>query len=352
MTQKDVYWKMLVSWSRPKMSFRNMSIEEHMQQINWQQLFNLAKENKVQFFLWRNLIQVPGYKNYALEALENEIAYRDKLLQSLIEIVNLLEKEGIRFILIKTLGPFGQLGHDIDLLIIRGENEVRKIVCALNKLKYNIQLTDVTKYTCLKRDRTVEIDLYPAINWWGLKYLDNDRIWDRRKKTKIKNSVINIPSSEDEILITCAKTFKEGFCLNDLFTMQSLLVNNTDFGYMHRQAKIHHWPLFFLCSLSVINLLNNNLFGGSLFQENLSRTPYILKPILALLRYDITKRKFKLPYRLPILLLLSMWIHMILMQIADKHIRNAAKDLRLLVVQVGQNLPRLLFKSLQRSNIK
>jgi len=338
-------WDMLISWSNPNIDCKKLHFtREAILKVNWSFLLHLAEENKVLFFLSKNLSKVPQLKPYVIDCLKKESDHRSKLLRKLSIFINLLEKERIDFMVIKTFGPYGQVGRDIDFLIVKGKNETRRLVCDLIDMKYRVRLTDGMVYLCWRSNGDIEVDLYSALAWWGLRYLKNITVWKRKRELKIDDCSIYVPSPEDDILITCAKTLKDGILLSDLFFMSLLINEGISFDYILREAKANGWSLTLSSSLFAMNFFHKIFYKQTLIPEKMFESSNFARFFLTVLRCNLTRKKATLPYKFPIVLLLCLWIHRIWSHFLSGRIRTAINDTGMLLMQISLYLFRVVFK--------
>jgi|GEM_PF-2891888 len=115
-------------------------------------------------------------------------------------------------ILIKTIKEFPYSASDVDFLF-RTKDDVEDAVHILKKSGYTVKETREknklsASNSAFKFEKTnkkgINIDLYSSIGWSGIEYFNNEDIFQKKRRCKIGECEIPIPSIEFEFLITSA----------------------------------------------------------------------------------------------------------------------------------------------------
>lgn len=187
--------------------------------------------------------RVSTYIKSILEHEENRVSGKLFLAS---RVARSFRREGINFVVMKSLDNFPDLGHDVDFLL-----PVEDLERAGHTLTEEFQAVRLGGTVC---DRLVgktsyripcydsPIELYPSITQFGEYYLSTRSIIANAIPKNLGNITMEVPSSEDQILIACVhrmyRHFFLGIRLCDVVNIANLLKKNRiNWEYIHKTAK-------------------------------------------------------------------------------------------------------------------
>jgi hypothetical protein len=162
-----------------------------------------------------------------------------------IKFIDILDNKGIKKIIpIKSflLPPYQR--NDIDSLVIDRKNykKIEKILQEQGFKKGRTFYRDRGKrFWRFPGDKGVPaIHLHKICGWAGINYLEPQKIWQRRRKAQIQGYEIDLPSYEDEFLISALHSVFENKAIKkEEFLYLSKLVKeqNLDWKYIREESK-------------------------------------------------------------------------------------------------------------------
>jgi len=183
-------------------------------------LIEYARENKVLYVLGLYDDRVRKTEAW-MELKRRHIAQKE----SIIEVMELAEKLGIRVLVVKTLKLFNYVPDDVDLLVIDDEN-LQLFVDELLERGYFLRKKGTPEVT-LRRvtsNTYVDLDIHTKMGAGPYEYIDKHYLWQRRVYIKLDYGDIAAPNDIDELLITAAHAVLKEFkvTLADIIHVLSL----------------------------------------------------------------------------------------------------------------------------------
>ncbi len=180
-------------------------------------------------------------------------------------------KAGIESMLIKSVGAFPYESSNLDVLIKQNKRERAESI--LKELGY-IQLHNVEEpyktlfRTFLAGEPNLAIHLHNKVAWIN-PFHDEDLLWARYRRSAT-DELVDIPSSEDSILILTAHWFYEDkkIKLSDIMKISACLKkSDLDWEYMREVAEKKGWLNGFYFGLLVQSLIEKKLLGETSIDE-------------------------------------------------------------------------------------
>lgn len=243
-------------------------------------LLHFASINNVEFQLAENILMKQMFASGSdEEALLKRIlgCCRDnkkEYFDTLAFISGYLEKNKIKYMMIKSYAPYDFIRDDVDILIIE-EKGYFEAVDFLSKNQWKLSSRQDTQMH-FDRDGMVQIDLHKLICWdnfgtsgIGLKLFNNSKLWERRRTVKLKELAVPVPSVEDDILIIGAHSiFQHHYTtLNERIHIAELIkeAKEIDIEYIIHDSRLSGWNEGMEIILRAINSEYEVLFKQKLF---------------------------------------------------------------------------------------
>lgn len=185
------------------------SLLNHWSVCEWEDFFNYTRSNRVLFRVLKELERVDYVDNK--ELFKKKIKYCKEFLRYGLEIIDKIQeafqKEGVRFVIFKTIDDFPDLGEDIDVLILEEElPQAKKVLLRLkpHSIEKGIWGSEYAKKLHIKFKNEkwdVEVELYPKFSLKGESYISEKEIIDNSSYVTLYGYKIKIPSQEDSFLL-------------------------------------------------------------------------------------------------------------------------------------------------------
>ena len=271
-------------------TIRNDDNIEYHQDVNWNNLINLAGEHKVEEIIYP-LIEKNEFNfnsdNKILEELKTFTLYTAiseiRKLSYLENIFNKFEKDKIQFIALKGLvlrniypKAEQRIMYDVDLLVRK--KDLKVATEALQAIDYEVIENNKNSIKFMHRS-------YPIIelHWTLIKDKELDEaIWDRVIKEKVSNKQILTLGYEDFLVYLCNNTIenisKHGLNLRQIIDILLFSEANTDkidWTSFKKRAKEQGIEKFVLVIFSICSILFNMNLPEDLSDRDVMYNPNI-----------------------------------------------------------------------------
>ena len=158
--------------------------------------------------------------------------------------LKILKKSKIDYVLFKQTEKYNTPIGGLDILF-RSNKDYKRAMKVLQKNKYQSYLTEKNepfKTMLIKYEKQfmLILHLHRRIAWLGIKTLNQKKVTERSKKM---NSLVSIPSKEDQVLIHAAHILFENRKITQ--TEKKILKNkNLDDDYINSQLEKYKWKIF------------------------------------------------------------------------------------------------------------
>ena len=315
----------------------------------------MADENKVSFPLLQRVISSKAHMSAKLNnelqvAFDNRKRMLKKWIESLEEVMLILEKNGIDAVLIKSLKGFDNPSMDLDLLV-KNNFEAFQAARILQKLDYQCHTADDNrKVSCKAKGPSdkIDVDIYTKIGWRNvdINLVDHEKIWRRKRLVRFHELKVPVPSVEDDILINCAHSLfgHHQYFLCDLFYLVDAFKKKLQIDYMFKISKKFGWSIGLFSFLNYSNYLYKKFFGKQIFEEDL------LLRFREQVAFSTSKigrvnlKEIRFPFRCPISWDFYIWIEKSFLQNAKSRLRLkengilATDNIRMLVSSICDSL--------------
>lgn len=267
---------------------QNIDIKEISEKINWFSLLTRASSNRVLYLFANNLRRYGEISEKNKRKLDPIISEGneniEKFKKTFLLIQEILSKEKIPFLVIKTHRETPYVIGDLDILIKPKdyqrtiklfENELGKLPTnGMNKISKFIKI-DLPKILVIdfkkqkksktemnfEKDGFLLVDVHKEIFWYGYQYFDEDILW---KNIEIKNKhevTYYIPSPEVEVVLTLVHILRERRVVNflDLLYLKEVS-KSVNWNLVYEQTKKYEWDLLFLKLIAILNEINKRLY--------------------------------------------------------------------------------------------
>jgi hypothetical protein len=288
--------------------------------VDWTELVSLAVRNRVILNLNANLRRKNTIRNMVPEGIVKEIeniARKEQqkgnaLLNEIPSIDEALGRRGIDWILIKTLKTFPTEFSDIDILLPSVQH-LGRATAALEADGYRIRASEsepdkVKMYKVCPREEghafSCAVDLHGKITQDGLDFLEEKNVWARKQENVELKA--NVPSDEDDFLITAIESFfgDNVLYLRDMFHLIGLGRRGIDWNYVIDCAQKFGWIFPLLTITSAIEYLSPFREDRLIFSTAKSQTPK--QPMARFAAQVLSQRQMKI--RMPTFYPLKMYL--------------------------------------------
>ena len=203
-----------------------------------------------------------------------------KLIQ-LEDTINLLDKVlgSENYLLLNTYKSYPYATHDVDIVVKNFKKTTDMLQAAgLTLVKELLPGIHYSKKGLLL------VDIFEDIEWGSIKAVDDDVMWLGRRKVKIGDANVRLPSFEGDILSIAAHTNFQFYkiTLSDLIYIYKLMPD-TNWPLVIQQASSHGWLDGLVGTISILNYFHFKLYGEpsliekyiSSVQETSMEFPYI-----------------------------------------------------------------------------
>lgn len=218
----------------------------------------------------------------------------------LLKIIDLFSKNKMDYLLFKCEHVFGGKNSNLDVLFRNGQN-YNNASNLLKKEGFVLYLPEkVEKYKRMFvkviKNQLYAIHLHREIAWHGLKVLNKELIFQRKKEL---NEIIAVPSKEDSLLIHSAHILFENFKIKERERqlISGYLQEKNDWQYINSQLRKNGWKKGFYKFLNRFkkdeNASNQEIIGNYLNKliKNPSEAVYLFKKIIKHLFTKINLRR-------------------------------------------------------------
>jgi len=162
----------------------------------------------IRALLKNKVLYLAGLINNKLQNTEEwkELERRRKLQRTaLAEFINIAEKVGARYVVVKTFKLFPYVPDDVDILIL-DKHMVNDIVAELAKRGFKVRSKGTLEITISKvANKTfADLDIHFKMAAGEYEYYPHEVIWQNSKKMEVDDIKLNVASWEDECIITLA----------------------------------------------------------------------------------------------------------------------------------------------------
>lgn len=206
--------------------------------------------------------------------------FQTRDLSEFVRISKKLSKQDIHLLLIKSAGEFPHESSNIDCLI--KPDKLASTVHILSEEGYYELLNsrEPHKFLFRKKQAPKELPLHihTRVEWEAVEFADPQNLRDRARDFMDNETGALVPSVEDAILITIAHYFFEDheIKLYDLLKLWSLVnKENTDWGYIFRQAEKLRWNDALTLNLNLINRMSTCCFRRNMFEQSAEKNTSI-----------------------------------------------------------------------------
>lgn len=287
-----------------------------LERLNFDELFKKFRENKISFkrFWMRfgNFIEEPLSERIKNQVRKDEL-YREEWLQLLKYISNLLDENGVKYVVIKFLRYPWSLMDDLDLLIPDPMQQLKALE-ALQKENFdffrsNELLAHPLKISVVRRggdQLKISVDIYPEPSWNRVKVSEGTIIISRRVILNIDKIEAFFPSPEDDLYLVGTHAYKHlRFTLAEILhglEIISQYENTLDWEYMLNLAQCYGELDALYTYLKVLNLYSETFRGyQSVPVDVLNKCE--LKNICKKIRSWFNKKRLTIfPIRVPVLI--------------------------------------------------
>jgi hypothetical protein len=237
------------------------------------------------------------------EMVRREARRKEIFEKALEEIAKASERNGIEFMVFKSIKPFPYVGDDIDVFTPNNE-EFKMFMGLLRCLGYRSLGGGPPEETVAKRVQgvSVMIDVHRAFSASYIPYVDGARVWRRRVKRRLNGFDVFAPSMEDEILILVGHSLLKEFRVNlaELFHAVMLFLK-ADWNELSKLALAEKMSyalrIFTYIARHVYETIYHKTFPFSDF--NVLSDGYLLKVAFKVIENDL-KNGINMPYYYPL----------------------------------------------------
>ncbi len=250
--QKNIKLKYNINWNK----------------LDWKYIIHTATSNNVEFHLCKNLLEISqkGIPKNIISKLkkireigESEIIKSNVSLKTLRKSFN---GSKIPFLVFKYRSTFQFVKDDIDVLV-KNQYYFNKAVKNLTGIGYS-GYNKKNLAIHFDKENLLQIDLHPHICWdmigrsgSGFDIIDEQKIWERKRKTTIDGISLYTPSIEDDIIILCTHSiFQHHYItLNEVYHIGELIrtSKDIDWDYIFTSAQKYGWGSILCFMLYIIH---------------------------------------------------------------------------------------------------
>jgi hypothetical protein len=263
-----------------------------------------------------------GYK-YLIGRVKNEKHRQKNLLRAMSEVLSVFNKFGVKYVVIKTIDGYPDVGKDIDIVIL---NKFKDAMSMMPKIGFRPLRLPSMRVKCRKFFKTFDGD-YVTVDLYDKQYtlIGEDLIIDLVLHPK-ENMIINcltIPVFTPEVsfLIKLKEIYLNGqLSLGDLLTFVDLIKRNTfDWNCVLNVTKISGTTLglYYLLLLIKQNIKQKNI------QTDIINSSDINNWIRKMLMHFSQPQVF--PVRFAPAVLILLWLNKILFELRRRKIINSLR---------------------------
>lgn len=205
------------------------------------------------------------------------------LKQEILKIMKTLRDNGIEIIFIKSLAKLPLDSSNFDVLI------KKQYIAKAKKILEDLGFTELKKlreyewggpphkflYRKLYNGIVMSIHLHTQVAWEGVKFADEEELWNTIYEAKIDGVKLGFPSPENHLLITVAHAFFENKCfkLADLMFMVEAFqyAREMDWDYIADCTINGDWFEPFYAILQLAYHIHESLFERKLVEKDIFR---------------------------------------------------------------------------------
>jgi len=222
----------------------------------------LSREIK-QGLIANKILYLAGLYNRDLQRSEEwQERERRRRLQSISigEVVEVAEKFGIRYLIVKTFKLFPYVPDDIDILLL-DFNQRDLLIKELLQRGYFIRKVGTPEITLRKvaNNTYVDLDIHHKMAAGNYVYYDSEILWRNRRKMHLNDYEVYTTSQQDECILTIAHALMKEFeiLLSDFLQVYLCVkLNYMDTRYL---AVVGHRRTFELFSHKIKYILSNEI---------------------------------------------------------------------------------------------
>lgn len=282
-------WASFLAHPHLNMPKENITLKQH--EID--AIYSFLQDNKV---ILRTLNCSLSSKPYSLEKrrlvkklIERHESFAEAyefallLKQQILEIVKTLRDNGVEIIFIKSLTEIPFDSNNFDVLI------KKQSIANAKRILEDLGFTELEMlreygwegpphkflYRQLYNGIVMSIHLHTEVAWEGVKFVDENNLWNKSWEEKIDGVKSGFPSVENHLLITIAHAFFENKCfkLSDLMYMVEdfRYGSEIDWDYIVDCTIKGGWFEPFYAILHLANHIHESLFERKLVEEDIFR---------------------------------------------------------------------------------
>ncbi|KXA94572.1 hypothetical protein AKJ65_04015 [candidate division MSBL1 archaeon SCGC-AAA259E19] len=188
-------------------------------------LYSLARKNDVSLTYLENIPENHEYKN---SVYKYHLRHFRKLKKTILRVSTLLEKNNIKYAVIKTLRPFPEDASDIDIINLGMEKDFIKIIRILKRENYK-SLGRGPYSAGFRSSLGIDLDIYNEISSNQIIYMNKRNLHDQVDRRKIQGNYINTLTPEaDMLVISGHSAVKENYTLSCFLTTLYRLKRETN----------------------------------------------------------------------------------------------------------------------------
>ena len=182
---------------------------------------------------------------YLAEVLDGYQKRAQKTLELISDAQRVLEEDGVRFCIFKTVPDFPDLNHEIDILI--EYEDLAKADGSLRRLEPSEvgvgswEIPDKKHYLYHRDGEEYEIELYPKFTEFGEDYIPDSEVISRARRVTLQGVDVRCPTVEDELLVICTHTiYRHGgiIKLSDVYSaVRMLREDEPDMAFIYDYAQ-------------------------------------------------------------------------------------------------------------------
>jgi len=228
----------------------------------------LNKENleinysHVKSLLRNEVLYLAGLVNDELRNTEEwgELSRRRELqLNALMEFVDVAEKLGVEYVVVKTFKLFPYIPDDIDILVLNS-SRINDVVSELTKRNFKVRSKGTSEFTLSKvaHKTFADLDIHFKIAAGEYIYYPTELVWQNRRRMLIDGNKVNVASWEDECVLTIAHAIMKEFEILASDILQVMLCKKKGFIKSKHLKETGHVKTYGVFSGIFEKIIRNN----------------------------------------------------------------------------------------------
>jgi len=243
--------------------------EVDFRKLDYMYLLVEASRNNVELQFFKKLLNydIPSKWSRILEEIISTLIQNNsKIVNKLIDVVELLEKNGINYCIFKTFPIFESVPRDIDIIVDNYKDAIK----LLKNKGYVITKSHIRQKEVSLMKEGVEFDVHWDIGWNGESVVDIRELFKNVTITEIDGYPINVPNSNYELLLVMAHAVLQHhyLTLGELHYIRSIIYyNNIYWRKIFHHALEQDWMHGLMKALGIIKLKDLFYYSSELFDR-------------------------------------------------------------------------------------